>query len=176
MPARRPPGLAAAAAAGRRPHVPTAGPSRPRPGRDTGLVSRPGRERGLAQAYPEVRRRRHGEHADEYAATVPVRGYDPRRVTVVIDRRATDLCRVYADGSNFSPHRHAGRNRTELCIWHPYDPPHRRWSADDGIVVLLGMASVHLFKEAWWRDTGEWLGEEAPHPAEDSPDVGRAAA
>jgi hypothetical protein len=22
---------------------------------------------------------------------------------------------------------------------------------------------VHLFKEAYWRETGEWLGPEAPH-------------
>lgn len=116
-------------------------------------------------AYPDVRRRRRGEYEDEYAATVPVLGYAPRRVTVVVDRRCQDLVRVFTDGPTLSPHRHSGRNRTELCIWHPDDPADRRWTGDEGIAVLLGMAAVHLFKEAWWRDTREWLGEEAPHPA-----------
>lgn len=88
-------------------------------------------------------------------------------MTVVIDRRAPDLARVYADGPTARPHRHAGRNRTELCIWHPYDPPVRRWTADEGIAVLLAMAGVHLFKETWWRDTGERLGEEAPHAVDE---------
>ncbi|MDX6198990.1 MAG: hypothetical protein QOJ79_2141 [Actinomycetota bacterium] len=174
MPARRPgtPAAAAAAAAGRREHVPTAGPGRVRQDAAPGLVARPGRERGLADAYPDVRRRRRGEHADEYTATVPVLGYPSRRVTVMIDRRLPDLARVYADGTTLSPHRHAGRNRTELCIWHPFDPPDRRWTADEGVAVLLGMAAVHLFKEAWWRDTGEWLGEEAPHGADEpAPDL-----
>jgi len=151
-----------AAAAGRRPHVPTAGPGRIRQDAAPGLVARPGRERGLADAYPDVRRRR--EHADEYSATVPVRGYASRRVTVLIDRRAPDLARVYSDGPRLSKHRHAGRGGTELCVWHPYDPPDRRWTADEGVAVLFGMAGVHLFKEAWWRDTRVWLGEEAPHP------------
>ena len=25
------------------------------------------------------------------------------------------------------------------------------------------MISEHLFKEAWWRANGKWLGDEAPH-------------
>jgi hypothetical protein len=173
MPARRPrTPTAAAAAAGQRPHVRTAGPGRIRQDAVPGLIARAGREIGLACAYPDAKRRRQGEHADEYTATVPVSGYASCRVTVVIDRRSPELARVYADGTTFSPHRHPGRNRTELCIWHPYDPPDRRWTADEGVAVLLGMAAVHLFKEAWWRDTREWLGEEAPHGADESvPDL-----
>lgn len=175
MAARRAGTQAAAAAAGLRPFVRTAGPGRARQDTARGLVARLGRERGLAVAYPDVRRRRRGEHADEYTAMVPVRGYASRRVTVVIDRRAPDLARVYAHGPTLSPHRHAGRGGTELCIWHPYDPPCRRWAADEGIAVLFGMAAVHLFKEAWWRDMGEWLGEEAPHRADEAaPDLRRA--
>jgi hypothetical protein len=36
-------------------------------------------------------------------------------------------------------------------------------------LVLFGMIAEHLFKEAWWREHGEWLGEEYPHdePAKD---------
>jgi len=34
---------------------------------------------------------------------------------------------------------------------------------EDGLLVLFGMIAEHLFKEAWWREHGEWLGEEYPH-------------
>jgi hypothetical protein len=30
-------------------------------------------------------------------------------------------------------------------------------------VALIDMAVIHLFREAWWRDTGVWVGREAPH-------------
>ena len=33
----------------------------------------------------------------------------------------------------------------------------------DGLLTLIEMAPVHLFKEAWYRETGEWLGEEVSH-------------
>jgi hypothetical protein len=29
------------------------------------------------------------------------------------------------------------------------------------------MAAEHLFKEAWWRENDEWLGEEHPHDPDD---------
>jgi hypothetical protein len=133
---------------------------------------RAGRERGLAATYAGVRRCRRGEYADTYTTLVPVRGYPSRRVTIEIDRRAPEHARVFADGSTISPHRHAGRGGTELCIWHPNDPEDRRWTPEEGLAVLFGMAAVHLFKEAWWRDTREWLGDEAPHaPSEPAPDL-----
>jgi len=33
----------------------------------------------------------------------------------------------------------------------------------DGLLCLLGMITAHLFREAWWRETGEWLGPTAAH-------------
>jgi hypothetical protein len=36
------------------------------------------------------------------------------------------------------------------------------WSRD-GLLSLFEMTRVHLFKEAYWRETGEWLGEEVGH-------------
>jgi hypothetical protein len=30
-------------------------------------------------------------------------------------------------------------------------------------LVLIGMIAEHLLKEAWWRERGEWIGEEYPH-------------
>ena len=50
-----------------------------------------------------------------------------------------------------------------MCIWHPKDPPTRRWVPDDGLLALFGMATEHLFKESWWREHHQWLGEEYPH-------------
>ncbi len=54
-----------------------------------------------------------------------------------------------------------GRNR--LCMWYPNDPPEKTWQKDDGLLKLLDTAVQHLFKEHYYRETGEWLGEEAPH-------------
>ncbi|MDV6296944.1 hypothetical protein [Rhodococcus aetherivorans] len=34
---------------------------------------------------------------------------------------------------------------------------------DDGLLALFGMATEHLFKESWWREHHQWLGEEYPH-------------
>lgn len=54
-----------------------------------------------------------------------------------------------------------GHNR--LCMWYPDDPGEKRWQRADGLLKLIDTAVVHLFKELYWRETGEWLGEEAPH-------------
>jgi hypothetical protein len=50
-------------------------------------------------------------------------------------------------------------------MWFPYDPPEQRWTRSDGPAVLLGQIVAHLLREEWWRRTGEWPGEEAPHGA-----------
>ncbi len=42
-------------------------------------------------------------------------------------------------------------------------PAKNRWVFDDGLVTLLGHIAAHLFREAWWRETGEWLGPEVGH-------------
>ena len=70
---------------------------------------------------------------------------------------------MYADGPTDSPHRYAERGRTKLCLWLPGDTRSDVGSVDDGLLALFGIAAHHLFKETWWRETGEWLGEEAPH-------------
>jgi len=48
-------------------------------------------------------------------------------------------------------------------MWHPGDPPEQQWLFADGLLALLNIIQAHLFKEAWWREMGEWLGPEAPH-------------
>ena len=59
-----------------------------------------------------------------------------------------------------SPHRH---DDGSLCIWYPHDPPERRWHRRAGGAALAGHIYAHLIREAWWRQTGEWVGEEVPH-------------
>lgn len=73
-----------------------------------------------------------------------------------------EAVRVYADGPTDSPHRYLDQS---LCMWYPYDPPGRRWTRQDAPVVLVGHVIAHLAREQWWRRTGEWVGEQAPHVA-----------
>ncbi len=62
------------------------------------------------------------------------------------------------------PMKHTyGQN--SLCMWYPSDPLDRRWSRTDGLLKLVDTAVAHLFKELFYRETDEWLGEEAPHAA-----------
>lgn len=75
---------------------------------------------------------------------------------------------VTADGPTDSPHRY---DEHRLCMWLPGDPTEQRWVFEDGLLALLGMASAHLFREAWWRETGEWLGPEAPHTDDKADDM-----
>lgn len=88
--------------------------------------------------------------------------YEPRNVEI----RFADWSRVpviMADGPG-SPHRNKPDN--SLCIWHPKAPVEEKWVFEDGLLALLNHVQAHLFKEAWWRETGEWLGPEAPHGLE----------
>jgi hypothetical protein len=85
--------------------------------------------------------------------------YEPRHVSITFE----DWSRypvVRADGPD-SPHRF-DRNGW-LCLWYPDDPSERRWVFEDGLLALLNLIQAHLFREAWWRETAEWLGPEAPH-------------
>jgi hypothetical protein len=69
--------------------------------------------------------------------------------------------RVVAENWTGSMKHTFGHNR--LCMWFPDDPDERRWQRSDGLLKLIDTAVVHLFKELYWRETGEWLGDEAPH-------------
>ena len=67
---------------------------------------------------------------------------------------------VKVDGPENSPHRYSNG---APCMWYPEDPKTERWIFRDGILHLLVMIEAHLFRESWWRETGEWLGPEQPH-------------
>jgi hypothetical protein len=105
--------------------------------------------------------------------TVPV--YDEGYVLrIELDERRP--VRVTAEGWD-GPMRHSfGANR--LCMWYPKDPPNRQWNRSDGLLKLVDTSVVHLFKELYFRETDEWLGEEvhqdAPKTEQHAP-VDRAA-
>ena len=71
------------------------------------------------------------------------------------ERRAVS---VTAEGWR-GPMRHTFGANT-LCMWFPKDPPDRQWNRADGLLKLVDTAVAHLFKELYFRETGEWLGEE----------------
>lgn len=85
--------------------------------------------------------------------------YDRRQVEIRFNNWSKTP-KVFADGPTDSPHRYADGS---LCMWHPADPRELCWDFRDGLLMLLNYIQAHLFREAWWRETGEWLGAEAPH-------------
>jgi hypothetical protein len=126
-------------------------------------------EADARRAYPDLRYRRcqsRNGPIHTYEVVLEIPGYESRRVWVEFWHPYSREPRIYADGPagpDASPHRFAERDWTRLCVWYPGDPPERRWVPDDGLLMLFGMIATHLLKEAWWRERGEWLGEEAPH-------------
>lgn len=154
-------------------HAGSRPPARGTPRRPRSWLDDPPRRAALeASARRELpdlryRHRQHGRGpVDSWAATVYPGHYEPRLVTVQFERASWWRPRVFSDGPcdrESSPHRYPDSGRRRLCMWYPTDPPNRRWSVDDGLLALFAIAADHLFKEAWWRETGEWLGEEAPH-------------
>lgn len=127
----------------------------------------PQRHRLIASAnsaYPDLKFRRvQGKRRVDYIASTPlhVPNYGERKVTINFGKWPHVAPVVRVDGPNESPHRFPDTG--SLCIWYPYDSEDKKWVPEDGLLELLGMTQAHLFKEAYWRETGEWLGDEAPH-------------
>lgn len=127
-------------------------------------------ERGAA-AHPGFTRRAVGSRKNAriaYGCAVEVDGYEPRQIEVCFSRttRRPEAPDIYVDGPDDSPHRFDPRGkdpRRRLCVWDPRDPPERRWVPEDGLLSLIEMIRIHLFKEAYYREKGVWLGEEAQH-------------
>jgi len=73
--------------------------------------------------------------------------------------------RVWSEAALPSKHRMPD---DALCLYYPIDRAENRWTADKGLLDLLDVVVDHLAYEAHWRasggwDTGQWLGDEAPH-------------
>ena len=114
-------------------------------------------------------RRRRGGFAVRVVLTPA--GLQSHRVTIEFGPNTPDTPVIYVPGPD-SKHRY---DDGSLCIWYPYDPPEQRWTWSDGGAVLAGHICAHLIREAWWRQTGEWPGDEAPHDPAELPPISRAA-
>lgn len=57
----------------------------------------------------------------------------------------------------------------QLCLWFPEDPRQLRWEWSDGLVTYITIVHRHLQAEEFWRRTGRWPAEDAPHGAGDHP-------
>lgn len=122
-------------------------------------------ERGARALHPSLRGRRVGPYGAgwfRYDVDVDVAHYDTTRHVTVRFSEGRQQPLVHADGPSTSPHRYDDGG---LCMWHPTDSVAHRWTLADGLVDLLDVVAAHLFREAWWRETGEWLGPQAPHHA-----------
>lgn len=127
-------------------------------------------ERGAIEQFPSLKaanKRSGREIWREYNLTIDVPEYEPRKVIIKIRPGSGSTPKVKADGPTSSPHRY-DENDGELCMWYPWDPKENRWIFTDGLLHLLVLIQAHLFREAWWRETGgknngEWLGPEIPH-------------
>jgi hypothetical protein len=95
-----------------------------------------------------------------YHVPLEVPFYEPRDVEIRFPKDSPRYAIVTVDGPIASPHRYDSHR---LCLWYPSDPSEQKWIFRDGLLALLGMISAHLFREGWWRETGEWLGPEAAH-------------
>lgn len=102
--------------------------------------------------------------------SLDVPGYESRRLRIAFDRKHREVPRVFAGGPTRSKHRYKDES---LCMWFPNDPEELRWVRSDGLVALIGHSIAHLFREAWWRETGEWPGPEAPHGPDPNKKDGR---
>lgn len=122
-------------------------------------------ERAARRLHPSLRGRAgrgRNRGGFSYTVTLDLVFFEARRVTVFF--RAWPLTpAVYVDGPSASPHRYSDRS---LCMWHPGDSSAWRWRFQDGLVDLLDTVRAHLLREAIWRETGDWPGEEAPHGTE----------
>lgn len=120
-------------------------------------------ERGLRVAFPNLEVEETGrtaKHEVIYRLTVSVEGYEPRRVTIRVKNAYRPFPRVFVDGPTASPHRYGDGS---LCMWYSRDSPASIWLPAHGLLALVRVAQLHLLREAWWREKGEWLGAEAPH-------------
>lgn len=72
----------------------------------------------------------------------------------------TVLCLDGPRGQQASMHRNGD---VALCLYYKDDPPERRWTEDDRLIRLFGLARQHLACEHLFRETGSWPIDEAPH-------------
>ena len=121
-------------------------------------------ERGAVDEYPSLTAKNLRKGARlwrEYCVNIRLDEYRVNRsVSIKMHPNIGDMPEIKVDGPEDSPHRY---NDGQLCMWYPWAEKVERWTFNDGLLHLLVMIEAHLFREAWWRETGEWLGPERPH-------------
>lgn len=50
-----------------------------------------------------------------------------------------------------------------LCLWYPDDPPVLRWDWSQDFLTYIAIVQRHLWFEEYYRRTGCWPAEDAPH-------------
>ena len=91
-------------------------------------------------------------------------GYPIEKVNILLYRNE-DIHAIPKSGKGRRwKHRHRkfGVN-TGLCLWYPHDPPELRWTWNDGLEEYVRIVARHLIYEEYWRRTGQWPVEDAPH-------------
>lgn len=80
------------------------------------------------------------------------------------------LCLDGPRGPQASPHRNSD---IALCLYHPADPPEKRWTLGRGLLVLFDIGRRHVLAEHLWRRGGgkTWPMDEAPHDRSPSPEA-----
>lgn len=124
-------------------------------------------ERGVREFFPALKIRTHrdkGLPKLTYTVLMSVPHYNhTRQVTLTFSASKNFFPAIFVAGPSASPHRY---DDNSLCIWRPWDPKENRWLFQEGLLSLLVLVQIHLFKEAWWREHDEWLGPEVPHGTE----------
>lgn len=122
-------------------------------------------ERGAKHAFPSLRSKTCRKVGRCYTLEVEVPSFGTERIEIRFAKTApeTPAVRVLDAPAN-SPHRY---DDGTLCMWYPLDDEESRWVFEDGLLSLIGLTIAHLFREAYWRETNEWLGPEAPHGGKD---------
>ena len=121
-------------------------------------------ERNAVDEYPSLTSKKHkksGKKWLEYIIKIHLKEfYITRIVSIKMFPNKDASPEVKVDGPKCSPHRY---KNGELCMWYPKAPTNERWVFNDGLLHLIVIIEAHLFREEWWRETGEWLGPERSH-------------
>jgi hypothetical protein len=89
-------------------------------------------------------------------------GFPPERVRILATvAKSAYVVPQEAEGRSWK-HRMPG-DLGELCLWFPQDSRALTWEWSDGLLDLITIAHRHLQYEEYWRRTGTWPVEDAPH-------------
>jgi hypothetical protein len=136
------------------------------------IAARGRMEAGIHLQHPGIKISKSAKKLS-YELDLDVETYESHHVTIIFEADyLPSEVKVFADGPSESPHRYKDGS---LCMWRRKDPPELRWLPKHGLVALIEMTRRHLFREAWWRETGgwdggEWLGPET-HPGEEDEEI-----